>query len=87
MEHMGQCLFRVGVQNRGQVEKAIVKSHIGDVCQQHGSCAMRLKLPIQKIRSDIAGPERFGHPPIRIRLAEWAEVQYASVGSGAEIQL
>ena len=26
-EHMGQCLFRVGVQDRGQVEEAIVKPH------------------------------------------------------------
>ena len=34
---------------------------------------MCFKLTVQEIRRDIAGPERFGHPPIRIRLAEWAE--------------
>ena len=68
-EHVRQRFLGVGVQDRGQIQKTILKPDVSDVRQQYCSGSVAFKFPVQQIIRYIVCSHGLCHPAIWIGFA------------------
>lgn len=70
---VGKDLLREGIQDGRQVAECAMVWDIGNVCQEHFPCTVRLKFPVKQVSGSIDCLKRFRHPAVRAGLPDWAE--------------